>query len=115
MSEDIDSLMWNAFWAAKDHASVPFVQSAIELKDVLSHKNREQCVPKFQQTSAEADDLYQQFKEFAQECQEKSELCHYFINFQKIVPIIKQLIAADRDGNWPLHVGTVKASMSILR
>ena len=56
----------------------------------------------------------QQFNAFAQECQEKSELCQYFMNFQKIVAVIKQLIAADRDGNWPLHVGTVKAFMGIL-
>lgn len=115
VSEVIDSLMWSAFWHSTDHTSVPFVQSATDLMNVLKTKNRMECVPKFEQVSTAAANLRQQFNAFAQECQEKSELCQYFMNFQKIVAVIKQLITADRDGNWPLHVGTVKASMGILR
>ena len=115
VSEVIDSLLWGAFWLSNDHTSFPFVQSAVELKDVLLTKNRLQSVPKFEQVSAGATTLHQQFNTFVQECQEKSELCHYLMNFQKIVAVIKQLIVADRDGNWPLHVGTVKASLGILR
>ena len=47
--------------------------------------------------------------------QERSVLCKFLMNFQKIVTIIKHLIASDCDGNWPLHVVTIKASMEILR
>ena len=32
-----------------------------------------------------------------------------------MVTIIKQLVVADRDGNWLLHVGTVHASMCIFK
>ena len=49
-----------------------------------------------------------------EKCQERTELCKFLMNFQKIVTIIKHLIASDHDGNWPLHVGTVKASMKIV-
>ena len=38
ISEVLDSLMWSAFWLSTDHTSVPFVQSAIELKNVLQTK-----------------------------------------------------------------------------
>ena len=41
--------------------------------------------------------------------QERSEFCKFLIYFQKIATIIKHLIASDRDVNWPLHVGAVKA------
>lgn len=87
-----------------DQTSVPFVQSAIDLMSVLKTKNRLECVSKFEEVPTNGINLHQQFNTFAQECQEKSELCHYFMNFHKIVAIIKQLIAADRNGNWPLHV-----------
>ena len=107
VSEVLDSLMWSAFWHSNDHTSV--------LKNALKNRRRIECVPQFEQASAAAADLSQQFYTFAQECQEKSELCRYFMNFCNIVSIIKQLIVADRDGNWPLHVGTVKASMGIFQ
>jgi len=51
-----------------------------------------ECVPKFEQVSTVAAALCQQFNAFAQECQEKSELCQYFMNFQKIIAVIKQVI-----------------------
>lgn len=60
-------------------------------------------------------DLHEKSEGFFQGCQEKSELCLYFRDFQKIAVIIKQLITSDHDGRWPLLVGTVKASMGILR
>lgn len=61
------------------------------------------------------ENVVAKFQTFLQECQEKSELCLYFMNFLEIVYVIKQLIAADRDGNWALHVGSVENSMGILR
>ena len=34
---------------------------------------------------------------------------------QSIVHVIKQLITADRDGNWLLHVAAIRSLMKILR
>ena len=117
VSELLNSLMWNAFWQSNENTFDPFVQSAIDLKNALqkTKQARDECVPKFEQVSDAAVTIHQQFDAFTQECKEKSELCKYFMNFRRIVSIIKQLIVADCDGNWPLHVGTVKASMGILR
>ena len=106
--------MWSAFWTSNDHESHPFLQSAIELKDMLQTKRRVECVQKFEQVSTETTEIRARFETFIQECQEKSELCRYFGNFQKTVTVIKQLITSDRDGNWPLHVRTVQETMGIL-
>ena len=48
-------------------------------------------------------------------CEEKSEIIVYYCNFQRMFAVTKQMIAADRDGNWSLHVAAVQVFLSILR
>lgn len=37
------------------------------------------------------------------------------MNYLKICSVFKQIIVADRDGNWALHVGSIENSTGILR
>ena len=76
--------------------------------------SRVNSVVKLEELVENYDILQARFDSFMKECQEKSEICHYFRNFLKIVSVIKMAIIADRDGNWSLHVGAVGKSMSIL-
>ncbi len=112
LSEMITALAWQAFWGSNEQ-DLP--QSVVDLKHALMDKRREACVEKFVAVVEDCVDLRAQFETFFHECQSKSELCQYLSVFQQIVSVIKQLIAADRDGNWPLHVGTVRSAMPILR
>ena len=71
---------------------------------------------KFSWALAASNELHEEFDAFVLRCESKSELCKFFGNFQKIVAIIKKLIAADRrKGNWLLHAGTGASSMAIRR
>ena len=114
VSEVIDSLKWSAFWAANDTENLS-VQHAIELRNALTTKQRNQCLKSFDNIFKRTAALQKEFDTYMEKCQERSELCKFLMNFQKIKTIIKHFIASDRDGNWPLHVGTVKASMKIFR
>ena len=33
--------------------------------------------------------------------------------FENILSVIKQMVTADREGNWPLHIAAVRGSMEI--
>ena len=51
-----------------DHESHHFLQSAIELKDMLLTKRRVECVKKFDQVSTETTEIRARFETFVQEC-----------------------------------------------
>ncbi len=59
------------------------------------------------------DNLRVKFEAFTAECEAKSELCKYLGLFENILSVIKKMITADREGNWPLHIATVRESMKI--
>ena len=59
--------------------------------------------------------MHSSFQAFLSECEAKSELCQYLGIFQKLVRLCKQIIAADRDGDWNLHVGTVDNVMNVFQ
>ena len=114
VSEVLDSLLWEAFWLSHDKPP-PIIESVTELRDIVGQKYRTDCNRKFEEVEESAVVLYQQFEELANGCEEKSEVLVFYRNFQRMFAVTKQMIAADRNGNWPLHVAAVQASMAILR
>ena len=55
------------------------------------------------------------FEKFFHECCKKSELCRYWQIFLDIFLPAKNLILADRTGNWTVHVQSVNALLHIFR
>ena len=49
----------------------------------------------------------EEFEKFSFECSEKSEICLYFENYLQIMKQIKNLIRADRKGDFLLHINSV--------
>ena len=50
---------------------------------------------------------------FDSECIEKSEMCKYVLQGLKLINLVEMLIAADRNGNWKLHVAVVEELMPV--
>ena len=44
-----------------------------------------------------------------------ADMASYFINVKRMIVLIKCLVTADREGNWPLHVSCIEASMVIFQ
>ena len=44
------------------------------------------------------------FLYFTNHCVEKSQMCNYFENFLNTVELLKDLVAADREGDWDAHL-----------
>ena len=85
------------------------------LQSGLLTKDRETCVQIFPQAVAASSEVEAKFRQFKQECIQKSELCYYSEFFFNIVEVVLALITADRDGDWLLHVSALATSMPIFR
>ena len=68
---------------------------------------------KFEELIKNTNILKLEVEAYVKECEEKSELCQFFGNFLQLVSTIKKAIVADRDGDWPLHVGAVGEALKI--
>ena len=114
VSEVLSSLAWEAFWKSKEYDPA-LIQHLKNLRTLLQSKNRSKCVAEFETTLTLIAELKIQFEAFLQECQAKSEVCQYLSVFQEMFATVKNLVAADRDGNWKLHVEAVRSAMPIFR
>ena len=113
VSETIYRFAWRAF--LERHGDYSSLNCVRNLRDCVAQRKRDKCISLFSQAVECTRELQKEFEDFIRECQEKSELCQYLSVFQDIFTVFKKLVAADRDGNWNLHVGAVRASMPILR
>lgn len=44
--------------------------------------------------------MYEKYTEFSEKCSEASEMCHYLEGIVKLCRVMKNLVAAERTGNW---------------
>ena len=117
ISEVLSRLKWEAFWKSNIvDTNADLTQSIIDFKTSVSSKNlRQNSDEKFHLLLSESDALRLKFEAFVFECEEKSEVCQYLGLFESIIMVVKQMVTADREGNWSLHVAAVRSSMKILR
>ena len=113
ISEAIYLFAWKAFMETRQDD--PISKSVRKLHKSLLSLNRSECFLEINMGLESSKDLKNDFENFVRECEEKSELCKYFSVFQEMFTVTKNLVAADRDGNWNLHVGAVRAAMPIFR
>ena len=114
VSESLYTLAWQAFWETRNKDD-QLIKTLQEFRKILSSKKREDCIFKFKFILSKISELKREFSDFLRECEARSELCQYFSIFQEIFMVIKNLIVADRDGDWLLHVGAVRSSMCIFK
>ena len=55
------------------------------------------------------------FLKFTNHYVEKSQMCNYFDNFSNMVELLKDLVAADREGGWEAHLLAVQNILPIFR
>ena len=107
----IMKMVWKAFWNVKSKEAYPVLNKINTIQEKLHRKER--CPKLFDELLSEVDKLHDDFKEFMREAEEKSELCKYLGVWLKIVAVIKNNVAAEREGNWNLHVAVTGDSIPI--
>ena len=106
--EVIDALSWEAFLVSN---SIEISDDLKHLRGLLSKQNADNACTKFSEVTLLSKPLLDKYAVFLAECQAKSDMASYFINVKRMIDLIKCLVTADREGNWPLHVSCIEASM----
>ena len=110
--EDVVMKMaWKAFWYYKSKDNYPILTEILELSKKLHKKER--CPKLFDSLLVKVNTLHVDFEKFMKEAEEKSELCEYLGLWLKIVAVIKNNVASEREGNWNLHVAVTGDSIPI--
>ena len=106
----IKSLQWQMFWHDKEKAAYPVLTQLRALQTTLVANQR--WPEQFNALIGQLDELRHDFREFEKQCEAKSEICQFFGVWLKLVAVVKNGIASDRDVNWNLHAATVEDSTS---
>ena len=107
----IKSLQWQMFWHDKDNAAYPVLTQLRALQTTLAANQR--FPEQFDALVGQLHELRHDFREFEKQCEAKSEICQFFGVWLKLVAVVKNAMASNREGNWNLHAATVEDSMPI--
>lgn len=116
VEQAIERLKWEAFW--KEHAYQEYQDGYAILNNLqtnLIRMNKNDCKDAITLvTESEcAKKLLDAFYEFSQKCSKQSNMCRYWETFLSMMKTIKNLVQADRDGDFLLHVKAVGDLRSI--
>ena len=83
------------------------------LQEALASKSPDECKSNFEKCVNKISDLMKTFNEFAKIRKAISQICAYFEEILDIAKKIKNLIAADRNGDWEAHLQAVQELIPI--
>ena len=115
ISEAIHLLQWEALWLI--HSKDKFKDELNYLQQLYqSFINKDIDIANlFNEAFLNIAFLKEEFDKFLQNDHKNSELCRYLNGINKIVSIIKNLVASDREGNWHGHLQAVQDFLPIFR
>ena len=106
LSEALLKLKWDAFWEKTDvNIFKNFVTKFKDFQnDIKEMKKTDNLKMNFGKSCQSMGELKIDFLYFTNHCVEKSQMCNYFENFLNTVELLKDLVAADREGDWDAHL-----------
>ena len=114
--EMITKLKWEAFWKINDINLYRDELASLEtLKEHLNNRKTEESIQMFHEFKSKMSYLESDFNKFVAICLISSQVCQYFENFVNMLKLLKQLISADRSGDWKSYLQAVQNILSIFR
>ena len=111
LSEAIRCMQWKGFWSSNTtEAYKDLLLHTVNLKDLLSCRNDISLIKaRFNEVinNNMLENLSTNFNVFVEKMSSTSEQCKFLDIFLKAVDAIKNLVAADRNGDWGLHISAV--------
>ena len=113
LEECISQLQWIEF--LQDNASnyIEELEKIKSLKLAVSQKKKTESQKYLQEFKCMSKELLKDFNKFRIERSKISENFRYWDNFVKMVHTLLDVIRADREGNWNLHLNAVKECMPL--
>ena len=57
--------------------------------------------------------IKEEFETFSKTCSERSEICRHWDGILTLIGLLKDLVAADREGNWEGHLQEIQKLLSV--
>ena len=114
LSESMERLRWCEFFKENNVENYKNVlQVVCDIKISTEQKNRERSQGLVNKFCKISDEIQNDFDKFNKDRRDKSETWAYWDTFIQMVALLKDLIRADREGNWPLHLHSVQALLPL--
>ena len=98
-------LKWKAFLGTIDVGKFQQFRGPIKsLQVAISSNDFAHSKITFQTCLLDVNEIRSAYEEFSKTCIERSEMARYLDGLLKLISILKNLIAADKEGNWRLHL-----------
>ena len=89
------------------------LQVVQDIKISTEQRNCERSQGLLNKLSKISDEIQNDFDKFNKDRRGKTETWAYWDTFIQMVALLKDLIRADREGNWPLHLHSVQALLPL--
>ena len=106
LDESIGRLRWEAFIIRNEVKFEDQIEKIKSFQELLVRQDGS-IKDKFEELVAETAELREEYRVFIRETSDLSEPCKYLNTFSSILDKIKNLVIADRDGDFNLHIKTV--------
>ena len=109
LGESLRRLQWIEFF--KHHSKKSYhglVKVLSQLREDVSEKKQEASQAKLTKFINESSSLVEDFQDFLNRKNARSETHKYWDTFLNLLTLLNNLIRADREGNWELHLQTVQ-------
>ena len=114
LSECFETLQWAEFFRIKGVREYMNELSLIQLmKSSAAEKNREESRAHLEAFMSTSSRLIDDFNAFRSERCEVSETFAFWDRFVKMVTILRDLVRANREGTWDLHLRSVQAVLPL--
>ena len=109
LSEALERLRWAEFFQKHGIEKYSDELHALEkLTNSTSNRDRAESQQTFADFTENCANLLTDFKAYVADGRKQSENFSYWDNFIQMVSLVKELLRADREGSWPLHLHTVQ-------
>ena len=114
LAESIERLQWARFFQCKGtSAYIDELEILKLLKESVSEKARERSKRLLDRFVDDSLRMINDFNAFRADARINSEAFAFWDTFVEMVSILKDLVRADREGNWQLHLQTIQSALPI--
>ena len=110
----IEKLKWEAFSKHTNlHEFSKFSKALKAFQIALASKKPEESTSSYHVCLNQCQVIKQEFETFSKAYSERSEMCRHWDGILTLIGLLKDLVAADREGNWEGHLQVIQKLLSV--
>ena len=114
LADAIEKLKWEAFSKHTNlHEFSKFSKALKAFQIALASKKPEESTSSYHVCLNQCQVIKQEFETFSKTCSERSEICRHWDGILTLIGLLKDLVAADRAGNWEGHLQVIQKLLPV--